>query len=150
MTGVQTCALPIYREATQYINYNYTINQFLGELEYRLRKGDISKEEFKSKCEEIYEKYGINFDTLRENLSLFEQSDIYHKQIKEFIDNNYYKLNYDENGNRTEKTELDIKSEALDTKISNRLKTQFQEYCKQKQNDEKTKEEHIQETNGRQ
>lgn len=68
---------------------------------------------------------------ITENLSLFEQSDIYHKQIKEFIDNNYYKLNYDENGNRTEKTELDIKSETLDAKISNKLKTQFQEYCKQ-------------------
>ena len=68
---------------------------------------------------------------ITENLSLFEQSGIYHKQIKEFIDNNYYKLNYDENGNRTEKTELDIKSETLDAKISNKLKTQFQEYCKQ-------------------
>jgi len=122
-----------------YINYNYSINSQLGHLEYELRNLAIQDEEFQKRCEEVYQKYGINFDVLRDNLKALEKSKQYEQKLRAYIEENYYKFEYDETGHR-KKTTLDKESEKLDFDLSNRLKKQVEDYREnklQKQKQEK-------------
>lgn len=128
-----------------YINYNYSINSQLGHLEYELRNLAIQDEEFQKRCEEVYQKYGINFDVLRDNLNGLKKAKEYQEKIRNYREENYYKLEYDETGH-PKKTTLDIESEKLDFDLSNRLKTQVEKYRnhklqKQKQGEKENKEE---------
>jgi len=123
-----------------YINYNYSINSKLGHLEYELRNLTIKEEEFKKRCEEVYQSYGINFDVLRDNLKALEKSKQYEQKLRAYIEENYYKFEYDETGHR-KKTTLDKESEKLDFDLSNRLKAQVEDYRKHKfQKQEKQEE----------
>ncbi len=123
-----------------YILYNYSINSQLVNLEYELRNLTIKEEEFQKRCEEVYQKHGINFDVLRDNQKALEKSKEYQEQLRAYIQENYYKFEYDETGHR-KKTPLDIESEKLDFDLSNRLKAQVEDYRKHKfQKQEKQEE----------
>lgn len=119
------------QNAESYINYNYSINSQLGHLEYQLRNLAIKEDEFKKRCEEVYQNHGINFDILRENLKALEKSKQYQDQLRAYIQENYYKFEYDETGHR-KKTSLDKESEKLDLDLSNRLKKQVEDYKESK------------------
>lgn len=130
------------QNAEQYMNYNYSIHSQLAHLEYKLRNLTIKEEEFKKRCEEIYQKYGVNFDVLRDNLNSLKKSKQYQQELKAYIEENYDKFEYDETGHR-KKTTLDMESEKLDFDLSNRLKKQVEDYKQnkfQKQKQEKQEE----------
>jgi len=59
-------------EEQTYGNHYWVINHELGDLEYKLRKGKIDKKHFEDSCNQIYDRYDLNFDILRDNLSALE------------------------------------------------------------------------------
>lgn len=121
------------------INYNYSINEVLGNLEYDFREGRISKEEFEKSCKEVYERFDINFDVIKSNLEALEKAEENDKKIKEYEQQNYYKYEYDEEGNRKQ-TELDIETQKHNDTLLTKLDNQTQKYIENKRNKEKSKD----------
>ncbi len=70
-------------EEQLYGNYYWVINHQLGELEYKLRSGEIDKKQFEEGCKEMYEKYDINFDILKDNLSALQKLEQEHTPEEE-------------------------------------------------------------------
>lgn len=60
-------------EEKSYGNHYWVVNHELGDLEYKLRIGEIDEKQFENKCKEIYDKYNVNFDMLRDDLSALEK-----------------------------------------------------------------------------
>ena len=60
-------------EEKLYGNHYWVINHELGDLEYKLRTGEIDEKQFTDGCNEIYYKYNVNFDMLRDDLSDLEK-----------------------------------------------------------------------------
>lgn len=60
-------------EEKSYGNHYWVVNHELGDLEYKLRIGEIDEKQFEDRCNEIYDKYNVNFDILRDDLSALEK-----------------------------------------------------------------------------
>lgn len=75
-------------EEQKYGSLNWVINHELGDLEYKLKSGEIDKKQFKDECNKIYDKYNVNFDILRDNLSDLEklQRERYSRKRSYFIE----------------------------------------------------------------
>lgn len=71
------------KEEQAYGKHYWVINHDLGDLEYKLRNGEIDKKQFEDRCNEIYDKYDLNFDILRDNLSDLEELEEKHHPEKE-------------------------------------------------------------------
>lgn len=83
-----------------YGKHYWVINHELGDLEYKLRNGEVDKKQFENRCNKIYDMYDLNFDILRDNLSALEDleqestpekeaflSTKFNTQAKSYLDN---------------------------------------------------------------
>lgn len=119
-----------------YLEHNYVINKYLGDLEYDLKNGKIGEDEFSRGCKEVYDKYEINFDILKQNLDDLTKSEANNAHFKE----NYYKYKYDEDGKRIPSTEFENEAENFDKVLSDRLEKQTEKYYESQKDKEHNKE----------
>lgn len=68
-----------------YRNLYWAINHELGDLEYKLRNGEIDKNQFEEECNKIYDNYDIDFDVLRDNLTDLESFEQERTSEKGFV-----------------------------------------------------------------
>ncbi len=66
-----------------YGSHYWAISHLLGELEYKLREGELDRKQFEDGCNRIYDRYNVNFDMLRNQLSDLENLKQEHTPEKE-------------------------------------------------------------------